>query len=205
MILSQLESKEWDQETVSHAGAYQTEALLNWSEYHHRQFRRRMAEQHLGQYSLSIIRGYQLQAGLMAQEFGDFLKMLEAAGQGTKTLWAHLVRQVYDKFVLAGNFCLLGITFWVFRQLWYNGTKIIDSLKKRAFKTSVGTILRAFCCGIAAFMTSTKDSQTPETQADTTGGLQGQGTIDINTEAALAARRSGNDVMQADPSPDVMA
>ena len=118
MILSQLDSKEWDPETVSRAGAYQTEALLNWSEYHHLQFRRWIAEQHLGQYSLSVIRGYQLQAGSTAQEFGEFLKMLEAAGQGMKTLWSRIVRQVYDRFVLTGNFCSLGIVFWVIGQLW---------------------------------------------------------------------------------------
>ena len=80
MILSQLESDEWDPEMVSHAGAYQTEALLKWSEYHHRQFRRRMAEQHLGQYSLSVIGGHQLQVESTAQEFRDFLKTLEAPG-----------------------------------------------------------------------------------------------------------------------------
>ena len=87
MILAKVDSKEWDPETVSRVGAYQTEALLKWSEYNHGQFRHQMAEQHLGQYSLSVIGGYQLQAGLTAQEFGAFLKMLEAAGQGTQTLW----------------------------------------------------------------------------------------------------------------------
>ena len=118
MILLQLESEEWDPDTLSRVRAYQTEALLKWSEYYHRQSRRQMAEQHLDQYSLSVIGGYQLQAGLMAQVFGDFLKTLEAAGQGTKTLWSRLVRQVYDRFVLAGNFCSLGIVFWVIGQLW---------------------------------------------------------------------------------------
>ena len=54
-------------------------------------------------------------------------------------------------------------------------------------------------------MTSTKYSQTPGTQADTAGGLQGQGAIDVDIEAAMAARRSGNNVMQADPSLDMMA
>ena len=88
IILSQLDDEELDPETASYAGAYQTKALLKWSEYYHRQFRCRMAEQHLGQYLLSIIRGLQLQVGLTAQEFGAFLKTLEAAGQGTKTLWS---------------------------------------------------------------------------------------------------------------------
>ena len=40
MVLSQLDEEEWDPETVSQARAYQTESLLKWSEYHHRQFRR---------------------------------------------------------------------------------------------------------------------------------------------------------------------
>ena len=39
MVLSQLDNEEWDPETVSRAGAYQTEALLKWLEYPHRQFR----------------------------------------------------------------------------------------------------------------------------------------------------------------------
>ena len=63
MVLSQLEDDAWDLEIFSRAGAFQTEALLRWSEYHHCQFRRWMAEQHLDQYSLSVIGGYQLQAG----------------------------------------------------------------------------------------------------------------------------------------------
>ena len=62
-----------------------------------------MDKSHLGQYSLSVIGGYQLQAGSSAQEFGAFKKTLEDAGRGTKTFWAHLVRTMYDKLVIAGN------------------------------------------------------------------------------------------------------
>ena len=86
MVLAMLEEDAWDPETASRGRAYQTEALLRWSEYHHHQFRRQMVAQHLNQYSLGVIGGYQLQAGSSAQEFGQFLKTLEAAGQGTKTL-----------------------------------------------------------------------------------------------------------------------
>ena len=75
-----------------------------------------MATQHLNQYSLGVIGGYQLQAGSSTQEFGQFLKTLEAVGQGTKTLWAKLVRQVYDKIVLAENFCSFGVVLWVLGQ-----------------------------------------------------------------------------------------
>ena len=59
-----------------------------------------MAESHLGQYSLSVIGGCQLQAGSSAQEFGAFMKTLEEA---------HLVRTMYDKLVIAGNISSLGV------------------------------------------------------------------------------------------------
>ena len=84
IVLAELDKEEWDPETVSWGGASQTEALLNWAEIYHHQFRCQMAEQYLGQYSLSIIGGYQLQAGSSAQEFGAFLKTLDKAGHGTK-------------------------------------------------------------------------------------------------------------------------
>ena len=97
---------------------------------------------------------------------------MEAAGQGTKTLWARLVRQVYNKFMLAGNFCSLGIVLWVLGQLGYNGTQIINALKEHAFKMGLGTILRAFCCGIAAFVTNPKYTDVPGRHVNPTGRLQ---------------------------------
>ena len=84
MVLEELDDDEWDPETVSRAGAYQTKALLKWAEFYHRQFRHQIAKQHLGQYSLSVIGGYQLQAGSSAQEFGAFMKTLEDAGREPK-------------------------------------------------------------------------------------------------------------------------
>ena len=90
LVLDQLD-EEWDLEAINQEGAYKTEALLRWSEYHHRQYQRRMASEHLGQHAIAVIGGYQLQAGASPQEFGCYLKTLEAAGLGTKTLWAHLV------------------------------------------------------------------------------------------------------------------
>ena len=68
-----------------------------------------MASEHLGQHAIAVIGGYQLQAGASPQEFGRYLKNLEVAGLGTKTLWAHLVRKVYDKLVATGSFCSIGI------------------------------------------------------------------------------------------------
>ena len=155
MILEQTEV-ELDPEKASHGGAYQTEALLRWSEFHHRQYRRRLAAQHLDQHALGVIGGYQLQAGASAQEFGSFLKTLEAAGQDTRTLWAGLVRMFYDKVVVAGNLCSIGVLAWILGQLTYNGSKILDALKGQAFKLGIATILRAFCCGIAAFILKAK-------------------------------------------------
>ena len=111
-----------------------------------------------------MIGGYQLQAGSSAKEFRQFLKTLEAAGRGTKTLWAKLVRQVYDKIVLAGNFCSIGIVLWVLSQLGYNRTQIVKALKDQAYKLGLATILRAFCCGIAAFILNPKYDDVPVNQ-----------------------------------------
>ena len=43
MVLEELDDDEWDPETMSRAGAYQTEVLLKWTKFYHRQFRHRMA------------------------------------------------------------------------------------------------------------------------------------------------------------------
>ena len=123
-----------------------------------------MVSQHLDQPAIGVIGGYQLQAGASAQEFGQFLKTLEAAGKGTKTLWAHLVRHVYNKLVVAGNFCSIGILFWVLSQLGYNGTQIVKVLNDQAYKLGLATILRAFCCGIAAFILNPKYDDMPVNQ-----------------------------------------
>ena len=56
MVLAQFE-EDWDPESASRGGA-----------------------EHLGQHAIGVIGGYQLQAGSSAQEFGKFLKTLEAAG-----------------------------------------------------------------------------------------------------------------------------
>ena len=162
---------DWDPESASRVGAYQTEVLLRWSEYHHRQYRRRMAPQHLDQHAVGVIGGYQLPAGASAQEFGQFLKTLEVAGEGTKTLWARLVRQVYDKLVVTGNFCSIGIVLWVLSQLGYNGTQIVKALKEQAYQLGLATILRAFCCGIAAFILKAKYDSVLVTHAPRTPRL----------------------------------
>ena len=102
-----------------------------------------MAAQHLNQYSHGVIGGYQLQARSSAQDFGRFLKTLKAAGQGTKTLWARLVQEVYYKFVLAGNFCSLGIVPWVLRQLGYNETQIIKSPQRTSLQVGPSHYLKS--------------------------------------------------------------
>ena len=93
-----------------------------------------MASEHLGQHTIAVIGGYQLIAGTSPQAFGCYLKTLEAAGLGTKTLWAHLVRQVYNKLVTAGSFFSIGIVLWALSQLGYNGTHIVKALKEQAYK-----------------------------------------------------------------------
>ena len=140
-------------------------------------------------------RGYQLQARSSAQEFRQFLKTLEAAGHGTKTLWARLVRQVYDKFVLARNFCSLGIVFWVLGQLWYNGTTIISALKECAFKMGLSTILCAFCYGIVAFMTNPKYAHVPGNHVGPTGRLQGQDSTADDIESTRPSDGPSHDII----------
>ena len=116
-----------------------------------------------------MIGGYQLQAGASAQEFGQFLKTLEAAGKDTKTLWAGLVCQFYDKMVVVGNLCSIGIVVGVLGQLAYNGTKILEALKGQAYRLGLATILRAFCCGIAAFILKAKYDGAMMTSTSRTG------------------------------------
>ena len=110
----------------------------------------------MGQHAIGVIRGYQLQAGSSAQEFGKFLKTLEAVGQGTKTLWAQLVRQVYGKLLIIGNFCSIGIGLWAICQLGYNSSKIVTALMTQSYQLGLATIVRAFCCGIAVFLLKSK-------------------------------------------------
>ena len=152
----EVEEVELDPEGDSQMGAYQTETLMRWSEYHSRQSRRQLARQHLDQHAIGVIGGYQLQAGASAKEFGQFLKTLEAAGRDTKTLWASLVRRFYDKVLVLGNLCSIGVVAGILGQLCYNGTKILEALKGQAFKLGIAAILRAFCCGIASFITKEK-------------------------------------------------
>ena len=56
----------------------------------------------------------------------------------------------------AGSFCPIGIVFWALSQLGYNGTQIVKALNKQAYQLGLATILRAFCCVIAAFILKSK-------------------------------------------------
>ena len=91
---------------------------------------------------------------------------------------------------------------WVIGQLWYNGTKNVGSLKKRAFDIGLGTILRDFCCGVTAFVTNPKYSHMPGNQGGPIGRLQEQEAVEDDIEAAQTTRKSGNDGMARTASPD---
>ena len=45
---------------------------------------------------------------------------------------------------------------WVLSQLGYNRSQIVKALIKQAYQLGLATILRAFCCGIAAFILKSK-------------------------------------------------
>ena len=107
---------------------------------------------------------------------------------------------MYDRFILIGNFCSLGIVLWIVGQLGYNGTKIIDSLKQHAFNTGIGTILRAFCCGVAVFITNPKYSQVPRAKDDVEEGLQRQEATAGDKGADWARLKQGSELMHGPAS-----
>ena len=144
--------------TRSHIGTYQEGKLFRWAEYHQHQFRSRLTEQNLGPYALSIIGGHQLQTSSMTQEYREFLRALGPVRDRAHLPGTSFFQKACSWFIIVGNCCSLLLVCWIVSQLWYNGTKIIQSLKQRAFHTCLGTILRAFCCGIATFITNPKYS-----------------------------------------------
>ena len=103
--------------------------------------------------------------------------------------------------MLAGNFCSLGIVLWVLGQLGYNGTQIINALKERAFKMGLGTILCAFCCGIAAFVTNPK--YMPGKHMNPTGRLQRQDSTADDIESSRPSEGpSNNSILGSDRRDD---
>ena len=75
-------------------------------------------------------------------------------------------------------------------------------MKQRAFDTGLGTILRAFCCGIAAFITNPKYSQVPETRDDIER-LQEQEIAADDIGAIWIKLTQGDSVMQGPASQDM--
>ena len=82
---------------------------------------------------------------------------------------------MYNKMVIAGNISSLGVICYIICQLWYIGTKIIQSLTLQEFKTSITTILRAFFCGVAVLVTNCRCSLVSGPPEDVEEGLQGPG------------------------------
>lgn len=111
-----------------------------------------------------------MQAEASPQKYRQYLKTLEATGMETKTLWAHLVHQVYDKLVTTGSFCSIGIVFWALSQLGCNGTQIVKALKEHVYELELATILRALCCCITAFLLKPKYNNVLVTQAQRPSG-----------------------------------
>ena len=66
----------------------------------------------------------------------------------------------------------------------YNGTQIIKALKDQAYKLGLATILRAFCCGIAAFMTNPKYADVPGSHMNNASRLQWQDSTMEDIESA---------------------
>ena len=88
---------------------------------------------------------------------------------------------------------------WIVSQLWYNGTKIILSLEQQAFHTSLGTILCAFCCGIATFIINPKYAPVPEAREDLER-LQEQDVNPANIEPTWIRLTQGDSMMEGPTS-----
>ena len=57
------------------------------------------------------------------------------------------------------------------------------------FNTSIGTVLQAFCCGVAAFVTNPKYLQVPGAKDDVKEGLQRQETTAGDMGADLVRKK----------------
>ena len=79
---------------------------------------------------------------------------------------------MYDKLLIAGNISSLWVICYLIDQLWYNGSKIIKSLKVREFQPNLTAIFWAFCYRIAAFVVSPKYSQAIRQHKDVEEGRQ---------------------------------
>ena len=71
--------------------------------------------------------------------------------------------QMCHWLTILGNSCSLLLVCWIVCQLWYNGSRIIRSLEQHV---SLGTFLRAFCCGIATFIIKPKYTPVAEARED---------------------------------------
>ena len=72
-----------------HSGPYLEGILYRWAEYNQKQFRRRLIQQRLGIFDLSILNGKALQEGSNTQEYRKFLRSSEVTGnqpQASKVL-----------------------------------------------------------------------------------------------------------------------
>ena len=85
---------------------------------------------------------------------------------------------------------------WIVCQLWYNGSRIIRSLEQHA---SLGTLLRAFCCGIATFIINPKYTPVSEAREDQER-LQEQDIDVTNIEPAWMRLTQGGNFMEGPAS-----
>ena len=127
---TQAVSGEGSPQTRSQVGTYQEGTLFRWAEYHQHQFRRRLTEQSLGPYALSIIGGHQLQTSSTTQEYCKFLKALRPVRDRVHQPGTSFFQRACSWFIIVGDGCSLLLVCWIVSQLRYNGTKVIWSLEQ---------------------------------------------------------------------------
>ena len=132
-----------------HSGPYLEGTLYRWAEYHQNQFRRRLAQQRLGTFDLSILNGKALQEGSTTQEYREFLRALETVGTRPQAPKVCTPDQTSGWLALLGNGCLLLLVCWLGGQPWYHRSRILGT---RGSSISLGMSCKAIYCGIAKLL-----------------------------------------------------
>ena len=132
-----------------HSGPYLKGIWYRWAEYHQKQFRRRLTQQRLGTFHLSILNGKALQEGSNTQAYREFLRSLGTIGTRPQAAKVLSPDQTSGWLTRIGNGCALLLVYWLGGQLWYNGAQVLET---RGSGISLGTCCKVLCCGMAALL-----------------------------------------------------
>ena len=110
---------------------------------------KRLIQQRLGTFDLSILNGKALQEGSNTQEYHEFLRSLETTGTRPQASKVCAPDQTSGWLAPLGNGCSLLLVCWLGGQLWYNGSRILET---RGSSISLGMFCKVLCCGMATLL-----------------------------------------------------